>query len=104
MAALTQSAPLCGVSEPPSGPKIELADVKGECQLPKDESPPVFAWGWYEADQLPALLLWLDTGSAQEQALADALFEAMRHVLPHQLTDTNTEVSPLSPPPHPPIL
>ena len=51
--------------------------------------PPVdAAWGWYEADQLPALLKWLEDGDDGERALADALFEAMLPLLPGSLAST----------------
>ena len=54
-------------------------------QLPAPLGPPDGAWGWYEADQLPALLEWLDGGDEGERALADALFEAMLPLLPASL-------------------
>jgi hypothetical protein len=40
------------------------------------------AWGWYEVDQLPALLEWLEGGNDSERALADAVFEATLQLLP----------------------
>ena len=49
-------------------------------------------WGWYEAGQLPALLAWLDGGSAQEAALGDAVFEAARLLLPDPLAGAPSQV------------
>jgi len=51
-------------------------------------APAEGAWGWYEADQLAALLEWLDGGDEGERALADALFEAMLPLLPAPLAST----------------
>ena len=58
-------------------------------QLPSaPPGPAAGAWGWYEADQLPALLEWLDGGDEGERVLADALFEAMLLLLPASLAST----------------
>ena len=57
-------------------------------QLSNPTDPAEGAWGWYEADQLPALLEWLEGGDEGERALADALFEAMLPLLPASLAST----------------
>ena len=82
-----QSAPLqAQLSAPP-----QLQPQQPEQQLPAQALPadPLdAAWGWYEADQLPALLEWLEGGDDSELALADALFEAMLPWLPAPLAGT----------------
>ena len=49
---------------------------------PGQPGPAGTVWGWYEADQLPALLEWLEGGDDGERALADAVFEATLPLLP----------------------
>lgn len=41
--------------------------------------------GWYNMEDLPTLLEWLEGGSDAEQALADVVFEAFHPFLPPQL-------------------
>ena len=38
-------------------------------------------WAWYAAEQLPAVLAWLDGGSDAERALAEDIYEAFQPAL-----------------------
>lgn len=72
----------------PSMLRVPLPDGGSEQEVPSVAGDG--GWGWYEAGELPALLAWLEGGSAQEQELADAVFEAARPLLP----DTPAAVTP----------
>ncbi len=39
------------------------------------------AWGWYSPHQIPSLIAWLETGSQQEQQLAEELYTMYQPVL-----------------------
>ena len=58
-------------------------------------------WGWYSPHQIPSLIVWLETGSQQEQQLAEELYTLYQPVLrlvaqPGQVCICNTHL-PLSP-------
>ena len=74
-----------GANQPP---QPCAASQSQQQRLPGDGGPADGAWGWYEVDQLPALLGWLEGGDEGERALADALFEAMLPLLPAPLAST----------------
>ena len=44
------------------------------------ESPDGEQWGWYEHEQLPSLITWLENGNAAEQELAEDLYEHHQQV------------------------
>lgn len=46
------------------------------------EAPGGGEWGFYDAQLLPALVEWLESGSDAEQDLADAIYESFQHAMP----------------------
>ena len=45
------------------------------------ESPEGREWGWYNPQQIPSLIAWLETGSKEEQQLAEDIYAMYQPVL-----------------------
>lgn len=45
------------------------------------EAPEGGEWGWYSPHQIPTLIAWLETGSQQEQQLAEDVYTMYQPVL-----------------------
>ena len=45
------------------------------------EAPKGREWGWYSPQQIPSLTAWLETGTQQEQQLAEDLYAVYLPVL-----------------------
>lgn len=45
------------------------------------EAPEGRDWGWYSPQQIPSLIAWLETGSQEEQQLAEDIYAMYQPVL-----------------------
>ena len=45
------------------------------------EAPEGKEWGWYSPQQIPSLIAWLETGSQEEQQLAEDIYTMYQPVL-----------------------
>lgn len=57
-------------------------------------------WGWYSPQQIPSLIGWLETGSREEQQLAEQIYAMYQPVLkivmhPKQVSGLRTSPSPV---------
>ena len=90
--AIEQQLPAPSADQPsmrlPAQQQPQLQPQQDIRRLPEPPGAADSAWGWYEADQLPALLEWLEGGDEGERALADAVFEATLRLLPAPLVQT----------------
>lgn len=59
------------------------------------EAPKGREWGWYSPQQIPSLTAWLETGSQQEQQLAEDLYAVYLPVL--NIVKQPGQVSPHTP-------
>ena len=69
--------------------------VEAESGLPYTLNPKGREWGWYSPQQIPSLTAWLETGSPQEQQLAEDLYAVYLPVL--NIVQQPGQVSPHTP-------